>query len=124
MLPLLPFAAGLIAGALAVRYARSGTARTDLARVREGVRTATDTGFATLKRSTAAVRAHLAPTPEVAPVADAAPVKAKRTRRPRQPAAKTAAPENTPAEAGKPRARRAAPRKKAVVERGAPEDAS
>lgn len=120
MFPLLPFAAGALAGALAVRYWRSDAARADFERARASLRSAADTGVTTLKQSAAAVRARL--TAEDSP-AEAAPPR-KTTRRKTAPATGDSAPAprkrarstpaTEPASAAAPR-RRKAPAAKATA---------
>lgn len=63
MIPLLPFAAGIIAGGLAVRWLRDENTRTGLQKARETLHTATQNSLATIKSSTAAVKRRFTESP-------------------------------------------------------------
>lgn len=71
MLPLLPFAAGLLAGAVSVKLLRSDKTRDGLNAAKSRLRAATVSGLNKLEHSTAAVRERLASADE-APAAPAA----------------------------------------------------
>lgn len=72
MLPLLPFAAGIIAGGLAVRWLRDENTRTGLQKARATLHTATQNSLATIKSSTAAVKQRFTAPPAEAATQDAA----------------------------------------------------
>lgn len=61
MIPLLPFAAGLIAGGLAVRLLRDEKTQDTLRQAQESLRSAAQSGLSTLKASTAAMKERLSP---------------------------------------------------------------
>ncbi len=88
MLPLLPFAAGLVTGAVAIKMMRNQKTRAALDNARDSLRKASVSGLARLESSTAAMRERLSATdaplpPETAatPVEVAAPPEAKPPRR-------------------------------------------
>lgn len=107
MLPLLPFAAGIIAGGLAVRWLRDENTRTGLQKARATLHTATQNSLATIKSSTAAVKQRFTAPPAEAATQDAAmpdiakpAAKAKAAPRKRKAPAATASavePESQPA---------------------------
>lgn len=107
MIPLLPFAAGIIAGGLAVRWLRDENTRTGLQKARETLHTATQNSLATIKSSTAAVKRRFTAvpaetaTPDTATPDAATPAaKAKAAPRKRKAPAATASavePESPPA---------------------------
>lgn len=67
MLPLLPFAAGLLAGAAAVKLLRSDKARAGLGKAQESLREATVSGLAAIEHSSATMKqALVAKTPHAA----------------------------------------------------------
>jgi len=67
MIPLLPFAAGLLAGAAAVKLWRNDKAQAGIDSAREKLREATVAGLSRLESSTARARDRLAVTEETAP---------------------------------------------------------
>lgn len=107
MLPLLPCAAGIIAGGLAVRWLRDENTRTGLQKARATLHTATQNSLATIKSSTAAVKQRFTAPPAEAATQDAATqdaampaAKAKAAPRKRKAPAATASavePESQPA---------------------------
>lgn len=118
MLPLLPFAAGLVAGAAAVSMLRSERARAGLAQAQDALRSATESGLAALKRSSATVKqgfsAGEAPAQTAAEAAaPAAPKAAKGGARKAPPRKKAATP------AAKPATGRGGTRRSAKAKRGA-----
>jgi hypothetical protein len=104
MLPILPFAAGLLAGAAAIGLLRSERTRAKAAQLQAGLRQAGASGFDAAKRGTQALRARFASpataVPADTPAAAPAPKQARRTAKPA--AAKNAAKAKAPA---KPRAK-------------------
>lgn len=113
MIPLLPFAAGLIAGGLAVRLLRDESARAGLEKARETLRSATDAGLEKIKSSTAAVKRRFSPEAgEAAPAAPAAPLAATKKAAPRR--KKAAAADDAPAADAPAAARKTATAKKRV----------
>lgn len=62
MFPLLPFAAGLLAGGLAVRYLRDEKTRASLASARDALTSAAHSGLSSLKSTAGDLRERLAPT--------------------------------------------------------------
>lgn len=101
MFPLLPFAVGIVAGGLAVRFLRDENTRSGLHKAGETLRSATQSGLTTIKTSTAAVRQHFAP--------EAPAAKPKAAPRKRKAPAKTAS-----ATVAAPERKAAAPRKRAA----------
>lgn len=85
MLPLVPFAAGVLAGAVVVKLIRTGKAQAGLAKTGSQVREATVSGLAAIERASAYAREKLA-AQESAPAAPAAQPKAKRARKRARPA--------------------------------------
>ncbi|MBI2306364.1 MAG: hypothetical protein HYU78_03595 [Rhodocyclales bacterium] len=73
MIPLLPFAAGLIAGGLAVRLLRDEKTQDTLRQAQESLRSAAQSGLSTLKASTAAMKERLSPAETTVPAAAAKP---------------------------------------------------
>lgn len=109
MFPLLPFAAGIIAGGLAVRWLRGENTRTGLQKARETLHTATQSSLATIKSSTAAVKQRFAAAPAeiVTPDTGKPAAKAKAAPRKRKVSVAPVAPASAAAPASK-----AAPRKR------------
>lgn len=89
MLPILPFAAGLIAGAAAVGLLRSERARAEAAKLQEGLREAGESGLSALRRSATALRQRFAAPAETPP--QAAPDEAAAASKPKAPRKKAAA---------------------------------
>lgn len=109
MLPLLPFAAGLLAGAVSVKLLRSDKTRDGLNAAKSRLRAATVSGLNKLEHSTAAVRERLASADEApAAAAEAAATTAEPPAA--APAAQASASEKAtaPAAAAKPRRKPAA----------------
>lgn len=69
MLPLLPFALGILAGGLAVRTLRDGRLRDGLKRAQDGVRSATVSSLTAVENSAQAIKQRLEPAPADAPEA-------------------------------------------------------
>lgn len=116
MLPLLPFAVGIIAGGLAVRFLRDENTRAGLHKAGDTLRSATQNSLTAIKTSTAAVRQRFAPTPahetdmlDVPDVLDVPVAKPKAAPRKKKVPATTAS-TTAAAPEGKP----AAPRKRAA----------
>lgn len=111
MLPILPFAAGLIAGIAAVGLLRSERARVGAARLQDGLREAGESGLNALRRSTTTLRERFAAQPDAPPQATPdATVPAAKPKSPRKKAA---------AKAVKPAAPRTGKRKVAPAKPGA-----
>ncbi len=97
MYPLIPFAAGLVAGALGIRLLKSaktpslggvaGTAKEQLGRAQEGLRQATVSSLSAIEQSSASLRARLTPVSETAevPAPDAAPKRGQGAAKPPPP---------------------------------------
>lgn len=103
MLPLLPFALGLLSGAAAVGLLRNKEARGGIASAGTRLREATVSGLAAAERSSARLRERLEPelaakAPAAAPAAKEKP--APRRRTPRKPAAPRATPRRKAASGG------------------------
>lgn len=105
MLPLLPFAAGLLAGAVSVKLLRSDKTRDGLNAAKTRLRAATVSGLNKLEHSTAAVRERLASADE-APAAPAAEAAAGVEPPASAPAAQASASEQTTAKAAAAKPRR------------------
>lgn len=102
MFPLLPFAAGIVAGGLAVRWLRDENTRAGLQKARETLHTATQSSLATIKSSAVAVKQRFASAPADVAAPDTAKPAAKAKAAPRKkkaPAAtaSAAAPADKPA---------------------------
>lgn len=111
MIPLLPFAAGLIAGGLAVRLWRSEETQAGVKKAQDTLRSAAQSGLDTLRETGAAVRQRFAggEAPIAAAEVTAAAPKKKAAPRKRKPAtAKAVAKAAAPA-APRKRARKATP---------------
>lgn len=96
MYPLLPFAAGMLAGAVVLRLLKTDTTKAGLAKAQRGLRDATVSSLETIENASARARVRLtAPAPEAAePTAAVAPAsKPRRARAPRKRATKAAAEE-------------------------------
>lgn len=105
MLPLLPFAVGLLTGAAAIKLWRNESTQAGIDKAQEKLRQASNSGLAAIKNTSAVIRERFAP--EAPPVAAPSPKKSPpRTRKPRT--AKVA----EPAEAVKPAA---APKKARIT---------
>lgn len=115
MLPLLPFAAGLLTGAVVVKLWRKDKTSLQLDTARDKIREATVSGLSRLESSSARMRDRLsaveatAPAATEAPLAPATPAKASTKARARKPA---------PAADSTPKRRR---RTKAIAPASAPE---
>lgn len=102
MLPLVPFAVGLLAGAAAIQLWRVDKTRLGLGKARKKIREATVSGLNKIESSSAAMRERLESAPEAAAeVVDAA-------------VTEVVADVAAPVAEKKPAARRARPRKKAA----------
>jgi hypothetical protein len=87
MLPWLPFAAGMVTGAVAIKLLRTDSTRVGLDKAQEKLRNATVSGLAAIEGGSAAFRERLAATP-TSVAAVSAPAEPK--GRVRKPAAKVA----------------------------------
>ena len=78
MLPLLPFAAGLLAGAATIKLWRNENTRAGIDKAQDKLRQATASGLSAIKNTSAAIGRRLAPDapPAAAPAPESAPVKA------------------------------------------------
>lgn len=89
MFPLLPFAAGLLAGVAAIKLIRNDKAKKQLDKAQDRLREATVSGLATLEHSSARLRDKL----QAAPATAETPAPAAKAAKPaRKPAAKRRAP--------------------------------
>ncbi len=85
MLPLIPFAAGLITGAVAVRLLKTGKARAGLDKAQQRVREATASSLAAIENASARARSKLeTPAAAAAPEAVETPPTPKAAARPRR----------------------------------------
>jgi len=80
MIPLLPFAAGLLAGAAVVKLWRNDKAQAGIDSAREKLREATVAGLSRLENSTARVRDRLAVSEEAAPPVASKPRRSSKPR--------------------------------------------
>lgn len=96
MYPLLPFAAGMLAGAVVLRLLKADTTKAGLAKAQRGLRDATVSGLETIENASARARVRLT-SPAAADAARkaavAAPSKPRRARASRKRATKPAAEE-------------------------------
>lgn len=76
MLPLLPFAAGLLAGAAAIKLWRNESTRAGIDKAQDKLRQATAFGLSAIKHTSAAIGRHVAPEAPPAAAPEPAPVKA------------------------------------------------
>jgi hypothetical protein len=82
MLPLLPFAAGLLAGAAAIKLWRNESTRAGIGKAQDKLRQATASGLSAIQNTSAAISQRLAPEapPAAAPEAVKAPPRPRKAR--------------------------------------------
>lgn len=118
MIPLLPFAAGMVAGGLLVRLMRDEKTQAGVRKAQQSVRSATDSGLAMIKTSSASVKRVLWPQGDAAGTppaeAEATPTPPKKKAAPRRKKPAAAAPASSSGAGAKTSPRKPAPRKRAT----------